>query len=56
MFEALPAYPQEALQKQHLVYCLRVMSVGCNRIEVELSSPRAANWHNTHAIYQVLFV
>jgi hypothetical protein len=29
MFPALLAHPQEALHKQHLVYCLRVMSVGC---------------------------
>jgi hypothetical protein len=29
MFRALLAYPQEALHKRHLVYCLRVMSVGC---------------------------
>jgi hypothetical protein len=27
MFPALLAQPQEALHKQHLVYCLRVMSV-----------------------------
>jgi hypothetical protein len=25
MFRALLAYPQEALHKRHLVYCLRVM-------------------------------
>jgi hypothetical protein len=29
MFRALLAHPQEVLNKQHLVYCLRVMSVGC---------------------------
>jgi hypothetical protein len=29
MFRALLAHPQEALQKRHLVYCVRVMSVGC---------------------------
>jgi hypothetical protein len=34
MFRALLAYPQEALHKRHLVYCVRVMSVGCT------------NWHN----------
>jgi hypothetical protein len=38
MFRALRAHPQEALQKRHLVYCLRVMSVGCTRIEVPLHS------------------
>jgi hypothetical protein len=29
MFRALLAHPQEALHKEHLVYCLRVMLVGC---------------------------
>jgi hypothetical protein len=27
MFRALLAHPQEALNKRHLVYCVRVMSV-----------------------------
>jgi hypothetical protein len=35
MFRALLAHPQEVLHKQHLVYCVRVMSVGCTRIEAE---------------------
>jgi hypothetical protein len=35
MFRALPAHPQEALRKRHLVYCVRVTSVGCTRIGVE---------------------
>jgi hypothetical protein len=34
MFRALLAHPQEALYKRHLVYCMRVMSVGCTRILV----------------------
>jgi hypothetical protein len=34
MFRALLAHPQEALNNQHLVYCVRVMSVGCTRIGV----------------------
>jgi hypothetical protein len=29
MFRALLAHLQEALHKLHLVYCVRVMSVGC---------------------------
>jgi hypothetical protein len=29
MFRALLAYPQKALHKRNLVYCMRVMSVGC---------------------------
>jgi hypothetical protein len=35
MVRALLAHPQEALHKRHLVYCVRVMSVGCARIGVE---------------------
>jgi hypothetical protein len=34
MFRALLSHPQEALQKRHLVYCVRVMSVGCIGIGV----------------------
>jgi hypothetical protein len=33
MFRALLAHPQEVLHERHLVYCLRVMSVGYTRIE-----------------------
>jgi hypothetical protein len=33
MFRALPAHPQEALHKRHLVYCVRVMSVGCTGLK-----------------------
>jgi hypothetical protein len=29
MFRALLAHPQEAIHKRQLVYCVRVMSVGC---------------------------
>jgi hypothetical protein len=36
MFRALLARRQEALHKRHLVYCVRVMSVGCTRNRVEL--------------------
>jgi hypothetical protein len=39
MFRALLAHPQEVLYKRHLVYCVRVMSVGCTRIGVELVQP-----------------
>jgi hypothetical protein len=37
MFRALLAHPQEALHLQHLVYCMRVMSVGCTRIKVNIT-------------------
>jgi hypothetical protein len=35
MFRALVAHLQEAVHKRHLVYCMRVMSVGCTSIEAE---------------------
>jgi hypothetical protein len=38
MFRALLAHPQEGLHMRHYVYCVRVMSFGCTRIEVELQS------------------
>jgi hypothetical protein len=34
MFQVLFVHLQEALHKQHLAYCVRVMSVGCTRIRV----------------------
>jgi hypothetical protein len=34
MFRALLAHPLEVLHKRHLVYCLRVMSVGCGTVVV----------------------
>jgi hypothetical protein len=39
MFRALLAHPQEAQHKQHLVYCVRVMSVGCNSFTPILVQP-----------------
>jgi hypothetical protein len=42
MFRALPAYLQEALHKRHLVYCVRVMSVGCISFGLH-QDPDAAN-------------
>jgi hypothetical protein len=35
MFRALLAHPKEGLQKQHLVYCVR-MSVGCGMVVIKL--------------------
>jgi hypothetical protein len=40
MFLALLAHFQEVLHKRHLVYCVRVMSVGCGTIAVNDSSQR----------------
>jgi hypothetical protein len=34
IFRALLAHPQEVLHKRHLLYCVRVVSVGCTRIIV----------------------
>jgi hypothetical protein len=39
MFRALLAHPQEAPHKRHLVYSVRVMSVGCTRNGMELVQP-----------------
>jgi hypothetical protein len=36
MFRALLAHPREALNKRHLVYCVRIMSVGCDTAAVSL--------------------
>jgi hypothetical protein len=36
MFRGLLVDPQEALHKRHLVYCVRIMSVGCTKIGAEL--------------------
>jgi hypothetical protein len=38
MVRALLAHPQEALSKRHLVYCMRVTSVGCTSNGVPLQS------------------
>jgi hypothetical protein len=35
MFGALLVHPQEALNKWCLVYCLRIMSVGCGTVSLE---------------------
>jgi hypothetical protein len=32
MLRALLAHPQEVLQKRHLVYCVRIMSVACGTV------------------------
>jgi hypothetical protein len=34
MIPPLILHPQEALRERHLVYCVRVMSVGCTKNEV----------------------
>jgi hypothetical protein len=36
MFRALLAHPQEAPHKGNLVYCVRIMSVDCATIAVQL--------------------
>jgi hypothetical protein len=38
IFQALLAHPQEVVHKQHLVYCVRVMSVGCGTVAVKLQT------------------
>jgi hypothetical protein len=46
MFRALLAHPQEALNKRHLVYCVRIMSVGCGTFAFSLQS-----WHSQLTLY-----
>jgi hypothetical protein len=45
MFRALVTHHQETMQKRHLVYCMRVMSVGCGTVAVKLQ-PCARNIPN----------
>jgi hypothetical protein len=50
MFRALLAHLQEALHKRHLVYCVRVMSVGCTRTGVELQRSRLTYEYHASSI------
>jgi hypothetical protein len=45
MFRALLAHPQEALHKRNLVYCVRIVSVGCGTV---------ADY--THALYRTIIL
>jgi hypothetical protein len=36
MFRALLAHLQEAPHKRHLVYCVRILSVGCGTVAMKL--------------------
>jgi hypothetical protein len=57
MFRALLAHLQEDLYKRHLVYCMRVMSVGCTRIGMELVSGKrtpVAVWKNIPKISLIM--
>jgi hypothetical protein len=38
MIRALLSHPQELLHKRNLLYCVRVISVGCIRIKVDFNS------------------
>jgi hypothetical protein len=53
MFRALLAHPQEVLYKQHLECVLCQLAAPGLQFH---SNPGTANWHYTHAIYQVVFV
>jgi hypothetical protein len=37
MFRALLAHLKEALNKRNLVYCVRIMSVGCDSFAVSVN-------------------
>jgi hypothetical protein len=41
MFRSLLAHPQEALNKRHLVYCVRVMSVGSGTVTLHVGNSEA---------------
>jgi hypothetical protein len=49
MFRALIAHPQEALHKRHLVYCVRVMSVGCYQVW----SGTGVGWNVHHVVFTI---
>jgi hypothetical protein len=54
MFRALLSYPQEVLYKRHLVYYVRVMSVGCTRIEVKPECLRSsAHVFTSHTLQDI---
>jgi hypothetical protein len=36
MFRALLAHPQEAPRQRHLIYCVRIMLVGCGTVAAKL--------------------
>jgi uncharacterized membrane protein YbjE (DUF340 family) len=46
MFQALLAHTQEVLNKQHLIYCMCFMSVGCTRIGAKVQS-----WCSQHTYH-----
>jgi hypothetical protein len=48
MFRALLAHPQEVLHEQPLVYCGRVVSVGC-------TNPDADKWQHARNIPSALY-
>jgi hypothetical protein len=56
MFPALLAHPQEAIHKRHLVYYMRVMSVGCTRIGVEPCPSSGGATHTTFGIMRACYV
>jgi hypothetical protein len=53
MFRALLAHLQEALHKRHLVYCVRVMSVGC--IILVQPTPYTAHYYYYYYYYYYYF-
>jgi hypothetical protein len=50
MFRALLAHPHEALHKRRLVYCVRIISVGCDTVALHCNRA-AASRHYMHAVY-----
>jgi hypothetical protein len=50
MFRALLAHPQDALHKRQLIYCVRIMSVGCGTVLETCRGPLILNKLNETCI------
>jgi hypothetical protein len=50
-FRALLAHPQEALNKRHLVYCMRIMSVGCGTVAINWMKSASRWFHHTDILW-----
>jgi Zn-finger protein len=52
MFRVLLAHPREVLNKRHLVYCVRTISVGCGTIAVSQNFSNFSNSRETATMPQ----
>jgi hypothetical protein len=57
MFRTLVAHPHEALHKRRLVYCVRVVSVGCTRTGLQSWCSTSWGWvSNARNMYRPLIL